>query len=148
GPTTSASVRPVSVPAAAGAAATTTAAATAATLGAGTRLAHVDGAAADVFAVQRVDCGVGLARRRHLDEPEPTRPTAVAVRHDRNRLAVPELAKQRFQLTTRCVEGQVADEDALAHSADPSLTFSRRRSSCTDIARAVVGSGGRARAGQ
>src|SRR6185369_15946300 len=91
-----------------------------ATLGAGTRLAHVDGAAADVFTVQRVDRSVGLARRRHLDETEPTRTAAVAVRHDGHRLAIPELAKQRFQLTAGGVEGQVADEDALAHSADPS----------------------------
>src|SRR5438445_3409577 len=78
-------------------------------------LAHVQGAALQVLAVELGDRLLRLARRAHLDEAEATRLSRGAIGDDRDGLARPGLGEQCLQVLARGVEGKVADEDLLAH---------------------------------
>src|SRR5262249_45376592 len=83
-------------------------------------LAHVELPALDVAAVQGRDGLLGLDVRGHFDEPEAARAPGVAVGDDRRGLTRPHLGKQRLQVRTRRLKGQIPYEQLLPHDLAPS----------------------------
>src|SRR5262249_34954931 len=83
-------------------------------------LTHVELPALDVAAVQGRDGLLGLDLRRHLDEPQAPRAPGGAVGDDRRGLTGPHLGKQRLQVRTRRLKGQIPYEQLLPHDLAPS----------------------------
>src|SRR5262245_16760863 len=95
-------------------------AATATPVGALLGLAHIELPALDVTAVQGRDGLLGLVVRAHLDEPEAARAPGLAVGDDRCGLTGPHRGKQRLQIRTRCLKGQIPHVQLLPHDLAPS----------------------------
>src|SRR5262249_1303146 len=85
------------------------------------RLVHADGSAMELLAVQLCDRLFRFAGRTHLDEAEATGATGGPIGDHRGGLAGPDLREQCFEICRRGVEGQVTDEELLAHGSSSFL---------------------------
>jgi hypothetical protein len=121
---TSATTAPMS----AAAAATISAAASAASaLDLWTRFIHIQGASANLRAVQRRDGLLSVFRTRHLHEAEATRAPGIPVGHDADPVHLPMDLEQLAQFVFRSIEVEVPNENVLQANLPLSELFERGR---------------------
>jgi hypothetical protein len=87
-------------------AAATAAAATTVFLGSG--FVDLQRPAIDLSTIKVLNRSLGLCVPRHLDECKPARLSRIAVRHDADRLDLPYLTKQLFQVLLGRLKGQIS----------------------------------------
>src|SRR5271169_2212024 len=83
----------------------------------GPRFVDVDGASADLCAVQRRDRLLAVLAAGHLDEAEAARTSGVAVRHDAHPVHLPVRLKRLAQFVFVGVEAEIPHKNILHASA-------------------------------
>ena len=104
-------------PTAAALAPASTASATTATFRFGPCFVHVQGASANLRAIQCRNRFLSVLGTCHLDKTETARAPCVPVSHDADAIHLPMHFKELAQFFFRCVEIQVSNEDVLQASA-------------------------------
>jgi hypothetical protein len=82
-----------------------------------TRFIHVQGAPANLTAVQRRNGFLSVFRTRHLNEAETARTSGIPVRHDADPVHLPVYLEKLAQLVFRSVEVEVPNKDILHANA-------------------------------
>jgi len=126
---TSATTAPVSAPVSAAAAATisTAASSASAALDLLTRFIHIQGASANLRAVQRRDGLLSVFRTRHLHEAEAPRAPGIPVGHDADPVHLPMDLEQLAKFVFRSIEVEVPNENVLQANWPLSELFERGR---------------------
>jgi hypothetical protein len=109
------------------AAATTISTAAPAALDLWTRFIHIQGASANLRAVQRRDGLLSVFRTRHLHEAEATRAPGIPVGHDADPVHLPMDLEQLAKFVFRSIEVEVPNENVLQANWPLSELFERGR---------------------
>ena len=92
-----------------------------------TRFIHIQGASANLRAVQRRDGLLSVFRTRHLHEAETTRAPGIPVGHDADPVHLPMDLEQLAQFVFRSIEVEVPNENVLQANLPLSELFERGR---------------------
>jgi hypothetical protein len=92
-----------------------------------TRFIHIQGASANLRAVQRRDGLLSVFRTRHLHEAETTRAPGITVGHDADPVHLPMDLEELTQFVFRSIEVEVPNENVLQANLPLSELFERGR---------------------